>query len=71
MHTNHPPEPALPDVQFAACLYVWDAAQIHNYQITGHVFSQCMLSPTGGHAILADSGEVFPLDPSSAHSVHT
>lgn len=52
-------------------LYVWDAAQIDNYQVIGHVFSQGMLSPPGGHAILADSGEIFPLDPTSAHSVHT
>lgn len=52
-------------------LYVWDAAQNNNYQIIGHVFSQCMLSPSGGHAILADSGEIFPLDLIAAHSVHT
>lgn len=52
-------------------MYVWDAAQSHNYQIIGHVFSQCTLSPPGGHAILADSGEIFPLDPTSARSVHT
>lgn len=74
VHTNHLPEPALPDRQFAACLYVWDFAQIHNYQVfshVGHVSSQCMLSPPGGRAILDDSGEIFPLDPTSAHSVHT
>lgn len=47
-------------------LYVGDAAQIHNYQIIKHILT--MYSESSRRT---DSGDIFPLDPTSAHSVHT